>query len=156
MRKVVLTAALAASIDAQSPAPYKLGMFEQNGRQFVGLVVQNDTQVVDLSRANAGVPPTLKQLIAGWDAKVAAQLAAMAAKPAGMIPVKQLKTLPPVPDPSVLLNVAVNYSEHGVEMTGQATAAASAEKIDPNVAKGIPGYWDRKPGDLRQNPYYFL
>jgi 2,4-diketo-3-deoxy-L-fuconate hydrolase len=141
---------------AQAPAPYKLGMFEQNGRSFVGLVLQNDTQVVDLSRANAGVPATLKQLIAGWDAKTAGQIAALAAKPTGAIPIKQLKTLPPIPDPSVLLNAAVNYSEHGVEMTGQATVAASAEKVDPKTAMGIPSYWSRKPGDVRHNPYYFL
>jgi 2,4-diketo-3-deoxy-L-fuconate hydrolase len=165
MRKLhgglMAAAALALAIgavapSAQAPAPYKLGMFEQNGRAFVGLVVQNDTQVVDLSRANAGVPATLKQLIAAWDAKTAGQIAALAAKPAGAIPIKQLKTLPPIPDPSVLLNAAVNYSEHGVEMTGQATVAASAEKVDPKVAMGIPSYWSRKPGDARHNPYFFL
>ena len=38
--------------------------------------------------------------------------------------------------PSVLLNAAVNYSEHGMEMTGQATVAASADKVDPKVAHG--------------------
>jgi 2-keto-4-pentenoate hydratase/2-oxohepta-3-ene-1,7-dioic acid hydratase in catechol pathway len=146
----------AAALSAQSPATYKLGMFEQGGRQFVGLVIQNDTQVVDLSRANVGAPATLKQLISGWDAKMASSIAALAAKPPATIPVKQLKTLAPIPDPSVLLNVAVNYSEHGIEMTGQATSAASADKVDPKVAQGIPGYWTRKPGDTRQNPYYFM
>lgn len=151
----VIAAALGASIAAQTSPPYKLGMFEQGGRTFVGLVVQNDTQVIDLVRA-INAPPSLKQLITNWDAKMAERLAALAGKPNGTIPVKQLHTLPPIPDPSALLNVAVNYSEHGVEMTGQATSAASAEKIDPNVARGIPGYWNRKAGDLRQNPYYFL
>ena len=72
---------VAANTTAQTATPYKLGMFEQNGRAFVGLVIQNDTLVIDLSRANVGAPPTLKQLIAGWDAKMAAQLAALAAKP---------------------------------------------------------------------------
>ena len=146
----------AAALSAQSPATYKLGMFEQGGRQFVGLVIQNDAQVVDLSRANVGAPATLKQLITAWDAKMASSIAALAAKPPATIPVKQLKTLAPIPDPSVLLNVAVNYSEHGIEMTGQATSAASADKVDPKVAQGIPGYWTRKPGDTRQNPYYFM
>jgi len=146
----------AAALSAQSPATYKLGMFEQGGRQFVGLVIQNDSQVVDLSRASVGAPATLKQLITSWDAKMANSIAALAAKPPATIPVKQLKTLAPIPDPSVLLNVAVNYSEHGIEMTGQATSAASAEKVDPKVAEGIPGYWTRKPGDARQNPYYFM
>jgi 2-keto-4-pentenoate hydratase/2-oxohepta-3-ene-1,7-dioic acid hydratase in catechol pathway len=141
---------------AQTAAPYKLGMFEQNGRSFVGMVIQNDTQVVDLSRANVNAPATLKQLIAGWDAKMSGAIAALAAKPPATIAIKQLKTLPPIPDPSVLLNAAVNYSEHGVEMTGQATVAASAEKVDPKVAMGIPSYWTRQPGDARHNPYYFL
>ena len=148
----------AANIEThgQSPTPYKLGMFEQNGRQFIGLVVNNDTHVVNLSRANVNAPATLKQLIAGWDAKMASALAALAAKPAGAIAITQLKTLPPIPDPSVLLNAAVNYSEHGVEMTGQATVAASAETVDPKVAGGIPSYWTRKKGDARHNPYYFM
>lgn len=57
----------AAQTTAQTGTPYKLGMFEQGGRTFAGLVIQNDTQVVDLSRANIGAPATLKQLIAGWD-----------------------------------------------------------------------------------------
>jgi len=140
---------------AQNATPYKLGMFDQNGRQFVGLVIQ-DAQVVDLSRANIGAPATLKQLIAASDARMTAQLAGLAAKPGTTIPVAQLKTLPPIPDPTVLLNAAVNYSEHGIEMTGQATVAASADKVDPKVAMGIPSYWSRKPGDPRQNPYYFL
>lgn len=141
---------------AQAPTPYKLGMFEQNGRAFVGLVIQNDTQVIDLSRAKVGAPATLKQLIAGWEPKVAAQIASLAATPAGAIPIKQVKTLPPIPDPSALLNAAVNYSEHGVEMTGQATVAASADKVDPKVAMGIPSYWTRTPGDARHNPYFFM
>jgi len=158
----VMTAAVVALVlgaawpQAQTATPYKLGMFEQGGRQFVGMVVTNDTTVVDLSRVNVNAPATLKQLIAGWDAKMGAALAAVAAKPSATIAIKQLKTLPPIPDPSVLLNAAVNYSEHGMEMTGQATAAASAEKVDPKVALGIPAYWTRKPGDPRQNPYYFL
>jgi hypothetical protein len=122
---LALLAGAAAPI-AQGATPYKLGMFEQNGRSFIGLVLQNDTVVVNLSTANVGAPPTLKLLISGWDTAMASRLA------------------------------AVNYSEHGVEMTGQATVAASADKVDPKVAMGIPSYWTRKPGDARHNPYYFL
>ena len=117
--------------------------------------------VVDLSRANVGAPATLKQLIAQWDATIGTRLAALAAAsaqkaPAFAMKISDVKTLPPIPDPAVLLNAAVNYSEHGMEMTGVATSAASADKVDPKVAMGIPGYWNRKPGDPRQNPYYFL
>lgn len=151
----------AATTDAQGPTPYKLGMFQQGARSFVGMVIQSDTVVVDLSRANVGVPATLKQLIAGWDAGTGTRLAALAASSVAKAPefsmkVSTVKTLPPIPDPSVLLNAAVNYSEHGMEMTGVATAAASADQVDPKTAVGIPGYWNRQPGDPRQNPYYFL
>src|SRR5687767_4407271 len=147
---------VAADITAQTATPYKLGMFEQNGRVFVGLVIQNDTLVIDLSRANVGAPATLKQLIAGWDAKMAGQLAALAAKPSGTIPVAQLKHLPPIPDPRVLLSTAVNYTEHALEMTGNSNTAASAAAVDPKVAQGIPGYWQRRAGDPRHNPYFFV
>lgn len=157
-----LSAIVAVAVtNAQSATPYKLGMFQQGTRSFVGMVIQNDTVVVDLSRANVGAPATLKQLIAGWDANTGTRLAALAASsvakaPAFAMKVSEVKTLPPIPDPAVLLNAAVNYSEHGIEMTGVATTAASADKVDPKVALGIPGYWNRKPGDPRQNPYYFL
>ena len=153
-------------LGAQSSTPYKLGMFEQNGRQFVGLVL-NDAQVVDLSRSTPGATgaahivtinsgATLKQLIARWDAKVAAAAAALAANPGTTIPVAQLKTLPPIPDPKVLLSTAVNYTEHSIEMTGNSNTAASAAAVDPKVAQGIPGYWQRRSGDPRHNPYFFV
>ncbi len=137
-------------VGAQSSTPYKLGMFEQGGRTFVGMVL-NDTQVVDLGGAT-----TLKQLIARWDAKIAGEMAALAAKPGTTIPVAQLKVLPPIPDPKVLLSTAVNYTEHSIEMTGNSTTAASAAAVDPKVAQGIPGYWQRRPGDPRHNPYFFV
>ena len=153
----VVIAALAAHLGAQAPASYKLGMFEQGGRSFVGLVINNDTAVIDLSRANAGTPATLKQLIASWDANTASRIAAIAAKPpAGAIKVSELKHLPPITDPKVLLSTAVNYSEHALEMTGNSNIAAEAAKVDPKVAMGIPGYWARRAGDPRHNPYFFV
>ena len=171
MGGLVFAVAMAFAIASQHPGaqtatPYKLGMFEQNGRQFAGLVL-NDAQVVDLSRATPGAPGaaqivtinsggSLKQLIARWDAKVAAAAAALAANPGTTIPVAQLKTLPPIPDPKVLLSTAVNYTEHSMEMTGTQTAAASAAAVDPKIAQGIPGYWQRRAGDPRQNPYFFV
>ncbi len=162
MRKVqgglmaALVLAMAAGAASQAPAPYKLGMFEQNGRSFIGMVLQNDTVVVNLSAANIGAPTTLKLLISGWDTAMASRLAGIAAKPGTAIPIKQLKTLPPITDPKVLLSTAVNYTEHAMEMTKTSTAAASAAAVDPKVAQGIPGYWQRRPGDPRQNPYFFV
>src|SRR5262245_25485590 len=46
---LLVAAGLAVAISAtsaQQTTPYKLGMFEQNGRQFVGMVL-NDARVVD-------------------------------------------------------------------------------------------------------------
>ena len=148
-------------LSAQTTDPYKLGMFQQNNRSFVGLVVAKDTLVVDLSRANVGAPATLKALIAGWDAAMAGRIAALAAASARQAPsfsfkIADVKTLPPISDPSVLLNAAVNYQEHAMEMRSQTTIAANAASVDPKVAQGIPGYWNRKPGDPRHNPYYFI
>ena len=113
--------------------------------------------VIDLSRANPGAPATLKQLIAGWDANTGTRLAALAASsaqkaPAFSMPVAQVKILPPIPDPKVLLSTAVNYTEHAIEMTGNSNTAATAAAVDPKVAQGIPGYWQRRPGDPRLGP----
>ena len=136
--------------------PYKLGMFRQGDRTFTGVVV-NDSVVADLSRAGISMP--LKELIARWDVNIAGQVAKIAADTvrasSTALPLAQLETLPPIPDPITLLSAAVNYQEHAVEMQSGSTTAASAAAVDPKVAQGIPGMWNRKPGDARHNPYMF-
>ena len=159
----VLAAALlliCAAPRAQTTDPYKLGMFRQGSREFVGVVVGNTT-VLDLTRAGVKAPATLKALIAQWDAATADRIARLAAdartaRPAFAVDLAQLETLPPIADPGVILNAAVNYQEHAAEMKSGATAAASAAVVAPNVARGIPGMWSRRPGDARQNPYFFI
>lgn len=142
---------------AQSVQPYKLGMFRQGDRTFVGLVV-GDATVIDVSRA--GVSATsLKELITRWDAATGDRLAKLAADaskqaPAGALRLDQVKTLPPIPDPTAMLNAAVNYQEHAAEMS-RAGALPAQTAVDPKVAQGIPGMWTRKPGDTRHNPYFF-
>ncbi len=150
----------AVDLGAQSNAvPYKLGMFRQADRTFVGLVLR-DSLVVDLSRADVNAPATLKDLIARWDNGIAARLAKVAAdasqqRPAYAVDLAKVKTLPPIPDPTTILSAAVNYQEHAVEMRSESTRADSATAVDPKVGQGIPGLWNRKPGDVRQNPYMF-
>src|SRR5512134_1352947 len=87
---LAMTLALATP-GAQTATPYKLGMFQQGTRQFVGMVINNDTLVIDLSRANVGAPATLKQLIAGGDTKLGAQLAQLAAQSAARAPAFSMK-----------------------------------------------------------------
>src|SRR5262245_59193653 len=64
---------------------------------------------------------------------------------------KSVKILPPVMYPMTILNAAVNYREHDAEM--QARPSDEARPKDP--PKSIPGIWERKSDDTRQNPYLF-
>jgi 2-keto-4-pentenoate hydratase/2-oxohepta-3-ene-1,7-dioic acid hydratase in catechol pathway len=134
-------------------------MFRQGDRTFVGLVLR-DALVVDLSRANVNAPPTLKDLIGRWEPVMTGRLAKLAAeaakqRPAFAFDLAQVKTLPPIPDPQTILNAAVNFQEHAVEMRSGSTTAGTAAAVDPKVGQGIPGMWARKPSDARQNPYLF-
>ncbi len=145
-------------LTAQTAEPYKLGMFRQNDRTFVGLLV-GDSLVLDLSRAGVNAPATLRELIARWDTKMAGQFAKLATDarqkaPAYGVNLKEVKTLPPLPDPTAMFNAAVNYQEHAAEMS-RTGALPAQTTVDPKVAQGIPGIWSRKPGDTRQNPYFF-
>jgi len=157
----IAAALMMSTASAQGgPTPYKIGMFQQGDRVFVGMVL-NDEMVIDLGRTIAGTPPTIKGLLAQWSQPTADRFASVASDsvanpPASAMKVSQLKVLPPITDPKVLLSTAVNYQEHAAEMRSTTTTAASAAAVDPKVAQGIPGYWDRRPGDPRQNPYFFV
>ena len=161
--------------EAQSggaPVPYKLGTFERNGQALVGLVLK-DTQVVDITQANAAFesanasapklapPADMKTLIARYDDQWKDRLAAIAktvstasTAPAYAYAVDSLKTLPPV-RPAVLLNAGGNYVEHTAGIAAQQQRAGAApEPTSPAVS--APGIWERKQGDNRDNPYLFI
>lgn len=139
--------------------PYKLGMFRQDAREFVGMVVA-DTVVVDLSRAGVDAPQTLKALIAGWDPPLAERLADLA-RDAGDEPpdhafeLSQLDILPPIGAPDAILMAARNYQEHALEMANVGRTAGTTSVIDDSVLAGIPGLWRRSPDDRRPNPFLF-
>jgi 2,4-diketo-3-deoxy-L-fuconate hydrolase len=143
------------SISAQKPAPtpFKLGTFMQGDRTFLGLVI-NDTTVVDLSRADPSLPTEMKALLQRYQsaeptlARLAANVSSNSNKAQSVYDVGTLKTLPPVV-PQNILNAAVNYTEHEQEMSGRSGNTAKPP------ADGIPGIWERKPGDTRHNPYVF-
>lgn len=120
----------------------------------------------------------MKQLIARYDSEWRARLGAIArtipatgTAPAYVYAVSAVKILPPV-RPSVQLNAGGNYVEHeqGIA-TNQARAggAPAARGGAPAAGAGggraaapapaavsVPGIWERKPGDTRDNPYLFL
>ena len=163
------------SIDAQGPTPYKLGTFQRQGTTFVGIVIR-DTQVINLPVANAAVtagnriaaPTDMKDLIARYESGVRQRIveivnAVVTAKtrPAYAMDLAAVKVMPPIMYPMTMMNAAVNYREHAVEM-----AERGARPGDPppgNVPGTAPpgttsasGIWQRSKDDQRWNPYAFL
>jgi 2-keto-4-pentenoate hydratase/2-oxohepta-3-ene-1,7-dioic acid hydratase in catechol pathway len=166
---MIVISFLAPGLSGQVQESFKLGTFEERGRIFLGLVLR-DIVVVDISQANAAlegakptIPSDMKDLILRYPelrprlyAIASAAAGASGARPAYIKDVQSLKILPPV-SPGTILNAAVNYQEHANEMLpGSASTSGPASKEQENINKGIPGIWDRKPGDTRQNPYLFL
>ena len=142
------------------PAPYKLGMFQENARTFPGMVV-GDALVVDLSRADVGAPATLQELIAAWDQPMADRLGLLAGSAQRQAPgfaftLAEVRTLVPISDPDAILMAARNYTEHANEMAQTGRTAGTTSVIDDKVLAGIPGLWTRPSGDQRSNPYLFL
>jgi 2-keto-4-pentenoate hydratase/2-oxohepta-3-ene-1,7-dioic acid hydratase in catechol pathway len=178
-RWLVLGALLfAGSSLAQEPASaFKLGTFERQGQPFVGIVV-GDTTVIDFAAAHAALrspassvaaPRDMKDVIARYDSGLRARIlevvrassAAGAARPAYVYDLGSLKVLPPIIYPTTMLNVAVNYREHDVEMArvrpGQNTQGATPTAGEaPTGTTSATGIWERKPGDTRWNPFMFL
>lgn len=161
---------------AQTPTPFKLGTFTLAGRTFVGIVLR-ESVVIDLAAAHAAVqmpasrilpPADMKDLIARYDDGFGARIAQIvrsveAAGAKGFAYVHDLRAVtvrPPIMYPTTMLNVAVNYREHDVEMArlreqvpgmGAATSGAAL----PNT-RSAPGIWDRAAADARWNPYMFM
>jgi 2-keto-4-pentenoate hydratase/2-oxohepta-3-ene-1,7-dioic acid hydratase in catechol pathway len=176
LKFIALIAVLATGtrVFGQSAAPFKLGTFDQNGRTFVGVVL-NDAFVIDLAQASAALaspaskvamPSDMKDLIARYDAGVRARIGEIlanrkqieaAGRPAFVHDLKSLKTLPPIMYPTTMLNVAVNYRAHAAEMAGGAPQAGGPAPGDalPGTTSA-PGIWERKPDDKRWNPYMFF
>jgi 2-keto-4-pentenoate hydratase/2-oxohepta-3-ene-1,7-dioic acid hydratase in catechol pathway len=178
---VAIAAAISsARVDAQAGTPFKLGTFDRQGRSFVGVVVGN--AVIDLAAAHAAVQPAstlpapgdMKDVINRYDTGLRARIqevvrsvtAAGTSRPAYVYDLSALKVLPPIMYPTTMLNVAVNYREHDIEMAtvrpGSAPAAAGQAAPAPTAGgalpgtKSAPGYWERKDDDTRWNPYMFM
>ncbi len=185
MRAISLTLVLALALSgASQPAaaqagaaePYKLGTFRQSGRTFLGVVL-GDTRIIDLAKANAAyegsnasakkltLPADMNELISRYEGEwkprlsaVATAVARAAAAPAYVYSLESLETLPPV-RPSIILNAGGNYEEHTQGIAAQQQRAGAASAPAPAATPesvSLPGIWERKPGDPRQNPYLFL
>jgi 2-keto-4-pentenoate hydratase/2-oxohepta-3-ene-1,7-dioic acid hydratase in catechol pathway len=164
-------AALVAAVATGQPAPtpFKLGTFELQGRTFVGVVLR-DAVVIDLAAAHAAItspastvaaPADMKDLIARYDGGVRQRIVDIVrtvgdTRPAYVHDLSALKILPPVM-PTTMLNVAVNYREHDLEMArrqGDVRTATAGEA--PAGTTSATGIWERKTGDTRWNPFMFI
>jgi len=165
--------ASAVFVQAQDAGLFKLGTFQTQGRTFVGIVLR-DSVVVDFvaaSRAitpasNVMLPTDMKDLIARYDSGLRDRIvqvvrsvnAQTAARPAYVYELMTLKTMPPIMYPTTMLNVAVNYTEHGAEMAARDGTRATETPQGSALpgTKSAPGIWERKANDTRWNPYMFL
>jgi 2-keto-4-pentenoate hydratase/2-oxohepta-3-ene-1,7-dioic acid hydratase in catechol pathway len=170
---VAVFAAVATVQTQPAPAPFKLGTFERQGRPFVGIVLQEST-VIDLAAAhvairnpasNLAAPTDMKDVIARYDAGLRGRIADIiravgTSRPAYAYDVKALKILPPIIYPTNMLNVAVNYREHDVEMArvrrGNTAQAAPTAGAAPPGTVSATGIWERAADDTRWNPFMFL
>jgi 2-keto-4-pentenoate hydratase/2-oxohepta-3-ene-1,7-dioic acid hydratase in catechol pathway len=164
----------AAPLSAQQPRPFKLGSFQTVGRTFVGAVL-GETLVIDLETAHREVPPAsavtmptdMKDLITRYESGVRTRIVEIVAsvdltsafRPSWLYDVRSLKVLPPV-YPTTMMNVAVNYAEHDIEMA--AVRAGSPGQTLPSGGAALPGtesapgIWERRADDPRWNPFMFL
>jgi 2-keto-4-pentenoate hydratase/2-oxohepta-3-ene-1,7-dioic acid hydratase in catechol pathway len=112
-------------------------------------------------------PRDMKDLIARYEDGLRARIVELvrsvssaASRPAYVHDLSALKILPPVIYPTTMLNVAVNYREHDVEMArvrpGQNTPGAPTAGEAPPGTQSAPGIWERAAGDTRWNPFMFL
>ncbi|MBM4192862.1 MAG: fumarylacetoacetate hydrolase family protein [Gemmatimonadetes bacterium] len=166
----------AGTVSAQpAPTPFKVGTLSQGDRVFVGVVVR-DSFVIDFNAAHRAVTAQrstlaavadMKDLITRYDAGVRARIVELIAaagdvsranRPAWVHQLRTLKILPPIMYPTVMLNVAVNYAEHDIEMargrllgSNPPTAGRALEGTTSS-----PGIWERASDDWRWNPYMFM
>jgi 2-keto-4-pentenoate hydratase/2-oxohepta-3-ene-1,7-dioic acid hydratase in catechol pathway len=179
MRRIpaaVLAVGMAMVVTAQSPTPYKLGMFQRGDVEFIGVVIGD--RVIDLAAANGDVPgggqvvppADMKQLIARYDAGLRARIveivrvvAASGAKaPPYVYARSTIRVLPPIMYPALMLNAAVNYRAHGVEMQRSDASPQLQNPSGPPPGTAPPGtqtiagIWERTANDTRWNPYMFL
>lgn len=148
-------AGMAAWAAQPAATPFKLGTFEAQGRDYVGLVLR-DTVVIDIAAANARFeqanpaapklqfPTDLKDVIARYDAEFAPRLRALAAANADVREgshvrnIDAVKILPPV-RPTLMLNAGANYPEHAAGIIQQGgRGAGSGPASGPGAVAGPP------------------
>ncbi len=176
MRSLLLLAALAAAPASASVEPFRLGSFEHRGEAFLGIVLR-DSLVVDLGRANESLerrsrmwvrlpmPGDMSEMAGRWAIGMRERVHAIVdrvvpmldggERPVWVHDLAELHVFPPV-RPGLILATALNYPEHGVEMTTGLAAEMSDSSALDDAPVSMDHFWRREPDDRRQNPYLFM
>lgn len=96
----------------------KLVTFLHNGQMRLGAFRpgSNDTQIVDLQRAEARLPDTMMAFLeAGADAQSLAQSMVAAPPPAALIDRAAVTLKAPIPRPGKIICIGLNYRDHAAE-----------------------------------------
>jgi len=174
---VLLTTNPAGDSRAQSGMhPFKLGSFDRGGNTFVGIVL-GDTLVIDFTAANTALPvqgnavappADMKDLIVRYDSGIRDRIIQIIEainrfptnnRPGYVHNLDDLKVLPPVMYPATMMNTALNYTEHALEMEDVRDAGGDASTPPGFAAPDStrpPGIWVPAANDKRWNPYMFL
>jgi 2-keto-4-pentenoate hydratase/2-oxohepta-3-ene-1,7-dioic acid hydratase in catechol pathway len=183
MKRLMLAVAVAAAgctaagPVTESDTPFKLGTFALDGAPFVGVVLL-DSVVIDFAAAHdalatagpaVAAPTDMKDLIARYDQGVRTRIReivgaveAAPTRPAYVHSLTAVQVLPPIMYPTNMVNTALNYREHALEMAGLESGppALVAGAPPPGLATpsttSAPGIWERAADDSRWNPYMFL
>jgi 2-keto-4-pentenoate hydratase/2-oxohepta-3-ene-1,7-dioic acid hydratase in catechol pathway len=173
---LVITGFSSNALTQTGTTPFKVGSFEDNGRAFVGIVLNNNL-VIDIAAANIQLPrqggyvasPTdMKDLIERYEGglrdrivRIVESVDAMPgnSRPAYVYTLNRLKIMPPVMYPRTMMNTALNYTEHALEMED-----VRDDGVDGSAEPGIAtpgtarpaGIWEPAGRDRRWNPYMFI
>ena len=144
---------------SESVEPYKVGTFAVNDAPFVGLVMRDDSLIVDLSAANRAMqlapqfskmdmPEDMLGLIEQYEYGlkfriyevvnwlVEESLLSGGNRPAYIHPVASVDTLAPIQYPSKIMNAAVNFYTHACEgCTPQELADRTRQRQED---RGVP------------------
>src|SRR5688500_14234767 len=144
------SAASGVLLPAQTATPFKLGTFERQGRPFLGIVLR-DAVIIDFAAANSAVggrpidaPADMKDLIARYNMGVRDRIveivrAVGTTRPAYVYDRTAVKTLPPIMYPTTMLNAAVNYREHAIEMAARDKRSGAAAAGTTSAASSAAG-----------------
>lgn len=159
MALMTMPVAVSAQVDIEPAEPYKVGTFAVDDEQFVGLVMRDDTLIVDLVAANKAMelqwqhsavpmPGDMIGLIEQYEYGLKYRVYEIVnwlvednmlsgnSRPDWVYPVGAVDIRAPIQYPSKLMNAAVNFYTHACEGCNADELAARTRERQEN--RGVP------------------